>query len=375
MEATGYTRTDVQDEISLIDLFLVLAKRKKLFLGVLGFCVVAATGLALLRNNTYLYSTSLEIGTFYQDKEQVFIDTPQTVLSKLEEGYIPAVLSAYRAENSEVPPIKITARLPKGSEIVVIESKGKEGLGDTIKQLEGRVVDLIKADHARTIDVRRNALLVQQENLNRHQNELRDQEAMLRSNKERLQTLTKLVTQQLDSVKVQVDDATASRKKARTAVSDEAKAMTLLMIDNEINQNRNRLAALEERLYVNIPNRSNELDKALADNRRAQESNKAKIASLGLVLKNFRETRAIIAPTKSIEPVGISRGVIAVLGILLGGMLATFAVFFAEFLATARQRLAEKQTLSTKPFVTIEGGVPLASGESTEKKSRPGALG
>jgi hypothetical protein len=375
MEATGYTRTDVQDEISLIDLFLVLAKRKKLFLGVLGFCVVAATGLALLRNNTYLYSTSLEIGTFYQDKEQVFIDTPQTVLSKLEEGYIPAVLSAYHAENTEVSPIKITARLPKGSEIVVIESKGKESLGDTIKQLEGRVVDLIKADHARTIDVRRNALLVRQENLTRHQNELRDQEAMLRSDKERLQILKKLVTQQLDGVKVQVDDATASRKKARTAVSDEAKAMTLLMIDNEINQNRNRLAALEERLYVNIPNRSNELDKALADNNRAQESNKAEIASLGLVLKNFRETRAIIAPTKSMGPVGISKAVIAVLGMLLGGMLATFAVFFAEFLATARQRLAEKHTLSTKPFVTIEGGVPLASGDSTEKKSRPGALG
>lgn len=375
MDATGYTRSDAPDEISLVDLFLVLLKRKKLFLGVLGFCTVAAVALAMLRENTYLYSTSLEIGTFVQDKEQVFIDTPQTALSKLEEGYIPAVLNKYYAETPDVPKIKITARVPKGSEIVVIESKGKAQVGDTIKQLEHRIIELIKSDHARIIDVKRNGLLLRQENLTRHQNELRDREAMLLSDKERLQVLTKLITQQLGDVKTQVDDALANRKKARTAVSDETMAMTLLMIDNEINQNRNRMAQLEERLYVNIPNRSNELDKALADNKRAQAANKAEIASLDLVLKNFSETRAIMEPTESVEPVGIGKPMIALLGIMLGGMLATFAVFIAEFLTTVRKQLAEKAEMSGKPFKAIDGGIQMVPGEPQEGKNRSSSLG
>lgn len=375
MDAAGYIRSDAPDEISLVDLFLVFVKHKKLFLSVLSLCIVAAGAFALLRDNTYLYSTSLEIGTYYEDKAQVFIDTPQTVLSKLEEGYIPTVLSKYYAANPDAPRIKITARFPKGSEVVVIESKAKARLGGTIKQLEGQIVDLTKADHARTVDVKRKGLLVRQENLTRHQNELRDREAMLRSDKERLLVLSKLVIQQLNGVKVQVDDALANRKKARTAVSDETKAMTLLMIDNEISQNRNRLAKLEERLYVEIPNRGSELDKALADNARAQEANKAEIARLDLVLKNFRETRAIIEPTESVEPVGVGKAAIAVLGVLLGGMLAVFAVFIAEFLSSARQRLTERQAMGGKPFVAIEGGANSLSGEPQEKKSRSNTLG
>lgn len=375
MDAKDHTRRDALDETSLIDLVLVLLKRKKLFLSVFSFCILSAGVLVLLRDNTYLYSTSLEIGTFYEDREQVFIDTPQTVLSKLEEGYIPMVLSKYYAANPDAPRIKITARFPKDSEVVVIESKTKASLGKTSKQLESQIIDLIKTDHARTIDVKRSALLVRQENLVRHQNELLDKKAMLHSDKERLLVLIELITQQIGNVKAQVDDAIANRKKARTVVSDETKAMTLLMIDNEINQNRNRLASLEERFYVTLPNRGKELDKALADNTRAQEANKAEIARLELILKNFRETRAIIEPTESIAPVGTGKAVIVVLGVLLGGMLAIFAVFIAEFLTVARQRLAEQQAMTGKPLMAVEGGANMAAAESLENKSRSSSLG
>ncbi len=375
MDAKDHTRSDALDEISLVDVVLVLVKRKKIFLSVLGFSILSAAALALLHDNTYLYATSLEIGTFYEDKEQVFVDTPQTVLSKLEEGYIPAVLNKYYATNPAAPRVRITARLPKGSEVVVIESKAKANLGETIKQLESQIIDLIKTDHARTIDVKRSGLLMRQENLVRHQNDLRDKERMLRSDKERLLVLKKLVTQQMDSVKAQVNDAIANRKKARTSVSDETKAMTLLMIDNEINQNRNRLAGLEERLYVDIPNSRVELDKALADNAREQEANKAEIASLDLVMKNFRETRAIIEPTQSIAPIGKGEATIAALGVLLGGMLAVFAVFIAEFLDRARRRLAEQQAMTGKPLAAVVPGVTVVAAEPQEKRSRADSLG
>lgn len=342
METRTEPYANSQDEISLIDLWAVLMRRRGLLGGVFALCLVGAVAVALNKSNKYLYFTSLEIGTVIEGGKRVLIDSPNTVLSKIKEGYIPAVLTGYAKSTSDGNDLGMEVRVPKNSDIVVIESRGKKSEGDIIKKLEAQVVDLVKQDHGRIIDVTKKGILSQLDKLKREYDALKDQEKVLISEQERIKVLSDLVEQQLAEVKLSVDGATANRKKALGTVGDVSRAMTLLMIDNEIDQNRDRMAALDERLHVTLPEKKDKLDKALADNRREQANAQTEIDNVVVTLKNIQETRAIIEPTQSLKPIGTSKSLIVVLGAMVGLMLGVFAAFFAEFLAKARKQLKEQ---------------------------------
>lgn len=118
---------------------------------------------------------------------------------------------------------------------------------------------------------------------------------MLLKDQERIKVTSGLVEVQLADLKSLVDDATANRKNARRAVGDETLAMTLLMINNEIDQNRKRLAALEERFHVELSNKKDNLVKTQADNRREQANYQTEIDKLETVLKNIRRREQLLS--------------------------------------------------------------------------------
>lgn len=331
------------DEISLLDLWGVLARRKAVVGGVFAICLTGAVAAALIKSDKYLYSTSLEIGAVIKNDKRMLIDSPETVLNKIKEGYIPAVLSEYAKSASDAADIEMTVRLPKNSEIVVVEAKGKESMGDTLKTLEGKVIDLVKRDHGRIVDVTKNEILSELQKLKRHHDELEDQEKLILNDVERIKVESGLVERQLAEIKSSVDAANANRKNALNALGNEERAMTLLMIDSETDQNKKQMAELEERLHVLLPAKKDNLEKDLADNRRAQANNQTEVDKLLIIMKNIRDTRAIIEPTQSLKPVSIGKPLIVVLGAILGLMLGVFAAFFAEFLAKAKVHLKEQE--------------------------------
>lgn len=375
METGRDSRVDASDQVSLIELWIVLLRHKKLLWGVFALCLVTSVAVSQLRDASYLYSTSLEIGSFSNHMQQTFIDTPETVLSKLQEGYIPKVLADYYASTKGAERIDIRARVPKGSEVVVLEARGKASMAQTLKRLETEVTELLKQDHARTIDIKKSNLLMHRDNLIRKQAELKDQEKLLHSEKERIKVSVDLLEGQLAAVKAQVEEASLNRKKARTDVGDETRAMTLLMIDNELYQQRKLLASMEEQLYIAMPTKAEELDKSLADNRRAQENSQAEIDTMATVLKNIRETRFIYEPTASINPVGMARTTFVVIGALLGLMLGVFAAFIVEFLARFKhQKLVGEARSLTRPleYIGMTNGDKI---DIVEEERRSGTLG
>jgi len=163
--------------------------------------------------------------------------------------------------------------------------------------------------------------------------------------------------------------------------------MAMLMLDNETQQNRLRLANLEERLFIDQKNERETLENKLednrreqevqrkvlektqgelvklsvenkrdqeakspeiavlkekiakleADNRRAVEAQKETVRDLGTKIKNLRETRALLPPVASVESIGPGKFFIVVLSIVLGGLLGIFAAFLAEFINKARE--------------------------------------
>lgn len=331
------------DEINLLDLWKVLIRRKHVLLATFVVIIVLSAGVALLKSDKYLFSTTLEIGSTTEEGERTLIDKPETILAKIQEGFIPAVLNEEAKNDTDVDRFKLTVRVPKGSDVVVIEGKAREADGNILTKLESQIIDMVQEDHERILEVVRSDISTELEVEQSKLAELKDAQKVLQGELERTKTLSALLDQQLADVKSLVDDAIQSRKRARKSVGDATHAMTLLMIDNEIDQNRNRMAELQERRFVELPDEQELLAKKLADKLREQQNIQLSINQIKIKLKNIRETRAVIEPTRSLKPVGLTKPLLVLLGIVLGLVAAVFAAFFAEFIAKAKDEMDEQQ--------------------------------
>ncbi len=325
------------DEISVIDILRVLIVHKRTIIAVFLVFLVVGTAYALLMSKQYRYTTTIEIGTVMEDGKTMLIDLPGTLLAKINEAYIPHVLEQFARKNKER--YKISARIPSGSEVVVLESKGPESEGDTLINLQEQVVDFVKRNHQRVFEIMKKEMNVELDKSRNKLSALQDRHRVLTADLKRLDQTAKLLNDQIEELKALVADAISYRKLARAQTGDETQAMTLLMIDNEIQQNNQRLAALEERLHIDLPREKDSLNNTISDNSREQQEQTAEIAKIQAAVNNMRETRMLIAPMQSTEPVGTGRATIVMISAVAGLFAGIFAAFIVAFVSKARTEL------------------------------------
>ncbi len=332
------SNTACDDEISLLDLLRVLVEEKRVILIVFLVFVVLGVSYALLRPEVYRYTTTIEIGTIMEDGRAILIDRPETVLAKIQEAYIPYVLEQSE-KTGGAKEYRISARIPRGSEVVVLESKAAEDEEDAIVTLHKKVVDLVKQNHQRVFEIIKKEMEVELDKSKNKLSALQDRHRALTADLKRLDRTAKLLNDQIEELKALVADAIRYRKLARSQTGDETQAMTLLMIDNEIQQNNQRLAALEERLHIDIPREKDSLNNAISDNSREQQEQAAEIAKIQAAVNNMRETRMLISPMRSPKPVGPG-GITVILASVVAGLFAgVLGAFIMAFVRRAREAL------------------------------------
>lgn len=390
---------------TLADYFVVLARRKRLIAVVVTISLVAGTVHALLATKTYMVQTVLEIGRLGGEK---LIDSSETILAKFSHAYIPNVLQAYRTEHPEGPSVRITAKLPKGSEVVILESRGPQTDESLHRALHENVAQQLVRDHQRTADqlikqyqsdLARARLKLEelsdrrvftvQEKLLQGEIErgqlrleaLKDQATLIETEAKRFEETKKLLTQQVAELRADIASATTHRTRASPEATDGARAMTLLMLDSQIVDSRSRLRTLEERLYISLDNDREKLLKQLADVRRDQEAQSAAINELGskLVklrvdnerdqqlqqhaisdieskLAGVRTTAILTSPARLPDPVGVGRKAVIALYTLLGLTAGVLAAFVAESIqrATVRPWVAEGRPHPGRPETEVE---------------------
>ena len=337
------------DEISLVDLWLVLVKRKKLLFFIMGLFIVGGLILAFVLPKQYSYSTSIEIGSrIIKDNVQP-IESPETLLAKIQESYIPLVQHQYRKENpTDLGKYGIKARIPKGSQIIVLGSKGSEKNSSIYTALQQRVVDEVKNDHKRILEIIRKEMEIARNEALSKLEEIKDISKLLLARESRLTSVAELLKNQIEDAKKDLAIAEKNRQRSIKEATNEAKAMTLLMLDNEVQQQRERLATLEERLITEIAEGQDKLAKEISDNIRTQQNQKDKIARVEAQLANLVETRALVPPMQSNEPTGLSKRLILAIAIILGIVLGVFVVFFAEFIQKANKQMQEEQQIKSQ---------------------------
>lgn len=349
LEPVPPTLWEDRDEISLVDLGLMLWRRR---LAVVATALaITALGLAaaLLTPKKYGYTTTIELGTRVEDQKTVSIEPPETALAKVTEGYIPVTRHRHLDQHGDAEgSFEIEARLPRDSQLIILESEGREQDARVYRQLQQQVAEALIADHNRSFTVLRNGIELERQQAQRGLDALKDSEQVLRADIERLELSTELLHRQIADTNALIEAAVRNREQAVREANDEARAMTLLMLDNEVQQNRTRLAGLEEQLQVGMAQRRDALSNKVRENRRQQDARQAAIQRLDLRLENFRETRAVATGLQSIEPVGISRAVIAVLGAMLGGLCGLLLAFSLEFRDRLRAELAPSGAVTTQ---------------------------
>ncbi|MFW2374544.1 MAG: Wzz/FepE/Etk N-terminal domain-containing protein [Gammaproteobacteria bacterium] len=448
---TVYREPYADDEIDLVDLWLVLVRHKAVI--AIAACIILLAGslFALSMPTQYGYSSSIQIGAVVEMESGrnhfVFIEEPETVLAKINESYIPYVLNRYSIENPEslvMPDIK--ARIPKKSNLIVLETKGEQKYEAIYLSVLNSVADMVVEDHQpsmrmmdseyasslnhqkiklaelqapstlqtqlKALEVERTAAQLKMEEMNdnrliavsmqslqtekqKHENKLKtleDERIQLKADYKRLDDMDKLLNRQIDALNANIQGALVNRQASLKEVSNEASAMTLLLVDSQLQANRNKLASLEERFYIHqqsareklknalnanklnreyeqklLANTSQRLEKVSIDLTRGRQQQQAVLANLNekitkikqdsdrgierqmlavtraeAKLKSLKQTRPVFDPIQSLEPTGPSKKLIIVASLMLGLFLGVFIAFGLEFLSKANAKMKQQ---------------------------------
>ncbi len=328
------------DEINLLDLWLVLTKRRSLFLALVLLALLAGISFALIQPEKYNYSTAIEIGGISHDSSGrlVFIEDPASVLAKINQSYIPLVTAIFLEKNPEfegVPDIK--AKLEKNSNIIFLDIKGPEKNKNTYIQLLNSVVDTVKLDHQRISALKVKDLELSKYRIENEIARLNDQEQLILSQNKRLDKKEELLADRIKETRTQLNESMGMKKEAASESRTEGKALALMMVDSELRSTRDVLAQLEEQLLITLENKREVLLNKLTENKQQQTEKTILLEKLEIESKNLLETRAITRPIQSVKSVGMGKMLVVIISLLAGIFIAIFAVFFAEFISKAKK--------------------------------------
>lgn len=334
-----------EDEVSLMDLALVLARRWALVLGVVMVCVVIGVILAAKDPVIYQFQTSIEIGTHLRataegGSQQVLLEPPPTMLAKIQESYIPQVRQNYMGVVGKVGDIpEIEARIPTDGQIIILKSMGAlDGL-HTHTLLHEAVVRAVLEDHERVMTIVRKDKEIEHQRAIDKLEELKGLNDAIKGQYSRLDDARALILKQITVARANLQQFMLDRKAALANLTNGSQAMVLMLVDREIQSAQDRIAELEERVVVRLGEEQDKLSKSLADNHRAQVAQTNVIAKQNLLLSNLHETRALNAPMRSLEPVRSKKPMLIGLSLVLGLVLGVFGAFFVEFVGKVRGRM------------------------------------
>jgi LPS O-antigen subunit length determinant protein (WzzB/FepE family) len=387
------------DEIDLVDLFLVLWRRKVMIVLFTLVCLLVGGLYAFTQTQTFRYVTALEIGTIFDgsgaQSGKTLVESLDVVKIKLDEVYIPGAVRQLSTEESDSPRLKAEAKAQKDSNIVLLSSVGAIENQASIAALHTETTSPLIENHNRMVAAAMQEYKLKAERAKLELRELNDpdiylfdekvlkgdiekakaqldeldnQKELLKAQKKRLQTTQEILKQQVEKTEKQLKAAYANIPDATNEATDEPKALTFLMLNSQIEQNERRLADLQERLQVETENEKQLFDNKLSSNLSDIELQKAKVNELQSKLSKLRAerkseiskqqnaiadaesklelyqyTKTLGIAQRSLDPEGPRKALILALAGVLGLMGGIFLAFGAEFMVKVRRQQAEME--------------------------------
>lgn len=137
----------VEDEISLVELWIALAKFKRVFMG--SFLVILVTGILVItifKSDNYEMNTTISIGQVEGAGTIQALESPSTVISKINFSLLPN-LTKKTAEENTIGLFKTNVSNPKATNLVTIQNKVSESNRDIIAGFQKTIAETILMEH------------------------------------------------------------------------------------------------------------------------------------------------------------------------------------------------------------------------------------
>lgn len=135
-----YRQSQLDNEISLVDLATILIRRRRVFYTVFT-CVVGIALLyaLLLVGEVREYSTLVQLG---EDDDKP-LESPQSVIASIESYWYPELLSEYRVKEGENLAFKISVLNPDGTSLIKLTSEASPELAEKVETYHEKLVGSI----------------------------------------------------------------------------------------------------------------------------------------------------------------------------------------------------------------------------------------
>ena len=296
------------DEIDLVDLFLIVWKRKWMIVTVTVLLTVAAAGVTMLMPKVYEVSAILEPA---RNSDGSPVENPQSIRENIISGTYDKRISVKLSMDLDTFP-KVKVSVPKQTNLVKLLIESSEPDRDT--NVLNELLAYISGDIVAQLELKKEFVL----------NEIRIAEAELSLFPQQIKQVEVLIAE----IRQKVQELNKV-KKEQVGKSD-VDSMAILLYLNEIQNQQVFLA----NLYRN-----------LAVLKRDKERFVVTVSNARLKLAGIMGTTIKKQPTISENPIKPKKTLIVALAFILGLMGGIMLAFLAEFMTKVRQQ----QARSDKP--------------------------
>lgn len=157
---TPERRYEHDDEISLVDLAVILVRRWKA-MAVIFFVVVGiAVAAAFLLPKSYQYTSLYSVAEFTnQNGQRVGVESPASAVAKVQNLYLgQATRKLLKKHELESLPFEVDASNPSNTLLLQLDSEASEDNQPLVSEIHQQIIDLLQQDQAQLVERRRNSL-------------------------------------------------------------------------------------------------------------------------------------------------------------------------------------------------------------------------
>ena len=325
-------------EVTLVELWHIIRVRKYMVIAVIGIIAALGVVLAVVMPPLHRFTTVIEIGNQIVNDEIVPIETLNTVIAKLQDGYIPSIEIQFAEETPNRPrnyTFEVTGS--EESQIVTVASQGPRVAAPSHLAFHGRIADALIQDHNRTADAIRDSAAVL---LAEAEGKLAELEAEENAAAEQVEMFDAAVVsmerQSSDaSRRITLVDEQLTALSGRTDLSNVTRAMFL---SQQINELMVLQAQLNEKARLDLRIKRSNMQARLAVVAQERETARRSIQYRETTLKNIQATRVLGDGTiMSIHPAAPSKTVVIIVALIIGAVFGVGLALVVEFFATAQK--------------------------------------
>lgn len=306
--------TYASDEIDLVEVGVSLWRRWKLMAIVFFVCIGVALALAFVIPKQYQYTTTIQIGSQVVGDKLQPIEPPDSAAKKIENGFLPEIVQQQaRQSNTNPKTLSFDVSSPNNTNLVVISGKAPDALSHAFIAIEKAAAQALISSELPLTKVMRAKL----------KSKLADAQANVRELEDpKYKALLKKQIASLEDFMKQAQQQQLESSRRAQSAND---AMSSLLLGNQVQQSEKQLSNLQQKLQVNLPGQI--------------ASAKAKVSSIQAEINNLQASQIVAGPLRSVEPASLPRSVIAILGAVIGLLLALLAAAVTNYVSAVRSRM------------------------------------